>query len=70
MDWLWLKMTHEEAKNLKAFKNYCTCGGFATRMNKRDKANPHMPWCPQIAEWKEWYNAFHEKEETCQTLQS
>lgn len=53
-------MTHEEAIALNSFKNYCTCGGFATGMNKRDPSNPHMPWCPQIKEWKEWYKAFQE----------
>lgn len=55
-------MTHEEAKNLKSFKNYCNCGGFASGMNGRHKEHPHMSWCPQYAEYEEWYRAMHEEE--------
>ncbi len=55
-------MTHEEAKNLKSFKNYCQCGGFAWEMNGRPESQPHMDWCPQYAEYAEWYKAINNKE--------
>jgi len=47
-------MTYEEAVNLKSFKHYCTCGGFAHQMNGRDPNNPHMSWCPQDEEYREY----------------
>lgn len=53
-------MTYEEAKNLKFFKEYCSCGGFAHSMNGRNPARPHMSWCPQMEEYNEWYDALHE----------
>lgn len=40
---------------MKTFENYCTCGGFAWQMNGRPEAQPHMDWCPQRAEYAEWY---------------
>lgn len=52
-------MTHEEAKALKSFKNLCTCGGYAWRINGRLPPNPHMHWCPQDQEYREWYAAMH-----------
>jgi hypothetical protein len=55
-------MTREEAKNLKSFKNYCMCGGFAHTMNGRDPSRPHMDWRPQRDEYNEWYDAMHEEE--------
>lgn len=58
-------MTFEEAKALKSFKNFCNCGGYAAgTMNGRDPANPHMAWCAQAAEYQEWWDALHQKEET------
>lgn len=52
-------MTRDEAKAIKAFKNYCNCGGFAWSMNGRSEARPHMSWCPQAEEYNEWYDAMH-----------
>jgi hypothetical protein len=52
-------MTETEAKNLKSFKEYCTCGGHAWQMNGRPEASPHMAWCPQAAEYAEWWAALH-----------
>lgn len=52
-------MTLEEATALKSFKHYCTCGGFASSMNGRDPADPHMHWCPQDQEYRAWYRALH-----------
>ena len=54
-------MTKEEAQQLKTFKNYCTCGGYAWQMNGRPEAQPHMAWCPQSEEYAEWYQALHDK---------
>ncbi len=50
-------MTYDEAVRLKRFDHYCTCGGFAFSMNGRDPDNPHMDWCPQFPQWKEWHEA-------------
>lgn len=50
-------MTKEEADNLKTFKQYCTCGGYAWQMNGRPESQPHMDWCPQEKEYAEWYKA-------------
>ena len=47
-------MTKDEAKNLKTFKNYCICGGFAGMSERAKSRHPHMEWCPQIEEWEEW----------------
>lgn len=52
-------MTPEEAKALKSFRHYCTCGGFAWQMNKRQQSDPHMRWCPQDLEYRLWYQAMH-----------
>jgi hypothetical protein len=54
-------MTHEEAKNLKQFKHYCTCGGFAVSMNGRDERHPHLDYCPQREEFEEWRTAIEAK---------
>jgi hypothetical protein len=56
-------MSKEEALNLKSFKHYCTCGGYAYTMNDRDPSSPHMSWCEQKDEYEEWYKAIHRKEE-------
>ena len=53
-------MTKEEAENLKTFKNYCMCGGYAWSMNGRPQEQPHMDWCPQKEEYTEWYKAMNE----------
>ena len=50
-------MTYEQAINLKSFKNYCQCGGYACDLNGRDPEQPHMNWCPQLSEWLEWKSA-------------
>ena len=50
-------MTREEALNLVAFKNYCTCGGYAWRMNGRPESQPHMTYCEQYDEYGEWFRA-------------
>lgn len=55
-------MTKEEEKNLKSFKHYCNCGGYAWTMNGRPKEQPHMHWCSQVKEYEEWYKALHEDE--------
>jgi len=55
------EMTKEEAEKLKAFENTCTCGGYAWSVNGRPEAQPHMAWCPQAAEYAEWYKAIHHK---------
>ncbi len=54
-------MTHEEAKNLKQFKHYCTCGGYAANMNGRDERHPHLDYCPQREEFEEWRAAIEAK---------
>jgi len=50
-------MTHDEAKALRRFDHYCTCGGHAAGMNGRDPEDPHMTWCPQRPQWMEWRRA-------------
>jgi len=50
-------MTYEEAINLKTFKHYCMCGGFAWSMNGRNEEQPHMEWCPQLEEYIEYRQA-------------
>lgn len=45
-----------EKNSAKTFKNHCTCGGYASSMNGRDRADPHMAWCPQREEYLEWYH--------------
>lgn len=55
-----IRMTKEQAQNLKTFKNYCTCGGYAWSLNGRDKDNPHLYWCPQKGEHAAWYKAINE----------
>lgn len=40
---------------ITVFENYCTCGGYAWTMNGRPESDPHMPWCPQKAEYDAWY---------------
>lgn len=50
-------MTYNEAKNLKTFKNYCNCGGFAGLSERAKSRNPHMSWCAQADEWEEWKTA-------------
>jgi hypothetical protein len=55
-------MTYEDARNLKAFKSHCTCGGYAASMNGRDKQNPHMDWCPQHLEFQQWQAALESGE--------
>jgi len=52
-------MTKEEAEKLIYFDHYCTCGGNAYKMNGRPESNPHMDWCPQKAQYDEWYKAMH-----------
>ena len=52
-------MTKEQAKMLTSFKNHCTCGGYAWRMNGRSKADPHMNYCPQREEYLDWYKALN-----------
>ena len=43
------------------FKHYCNCGSFAWKINGRREEDPHMAWCPQDAEYREWW-AMKEKE--------
>lgn len=57
------RMTKEQAQSLKSFKNPCTCGGYAWRMNGRPEASPHMNWCPQAQEYDEWYKAMNSTED-------
>ena len=52
-------MTKDDAKKLKSFDHYCTCGGFAWRMNGRPEADPHMEWCPQKKQYDEWWAAMN-----------
>lgn len=47
-------MTPDEAKNLKTFRHYCTCGGYAGLSERAKSRHPHMSWCPQREEWEEW----------------
>jgi hypothetical protein len=56
-------MTREDAINLKSFKNYCTCGGYAGMSERAKSRHPHMNWCKQYAEWEEWKAAI-EKEQS------
>ena len=50
-------MNEGEAKNLKSFKNYCNCGGFAGLSERAKSRHPHMIWCAQAKEWEEWKTA-------------
>jgi len=50
-------MTIMAKKEIKTFKNYCTCGGYAWQMNGRPEAQPHMTWCRQYDEYAEWYKS-------------
>lgn len=52
-------MTKDEAEKLKTFKHYCTCGGYAHQMSGRPASDPHMDWCPQKEEYREWYKAIN-----------
>jgi len=47
-------MTYDEARNLKTFKNFCNCGGFARLSERAQSRHPHMSWCTQADEWEEW----------------
>lgn len=47
----------EKVKTINSFKNYCTCGGYAWTINGRDRARPHMSWCPQAEEYNEWFDS-------------
>jgi hypothetical protein len=40
---------------MASFKHYCNCGGYAWQMNGRPQEQPHMDWCPQFAEYAEWW---------------
>lgn len=44
---------------LWTFKNFCTCGGYASSINGRPISQPHMSWCPQAKEYAEWYEAMY-----------
>lgn len=57
-------MTYEEAKNLKSFKNYCTCGGFAGMSERAKSRHPHLEYCPQRTEWEAWKAAMEKMENT------
>lgn len=46
-------MTYEEAINLKHYKHYCACGGYAGMSERAKSDDPHMIWCPQYPEWLE-----------------
>jgi hypothetical protein len=48
-----------EAQALRSFKHYCQCGGYAWSMNGRPEQQPHMDWCPQHDEYREWWTALH-----------
>lgn len=50
-------MTRDDAEKLRRFDHACACGGHAWQMNGRKEADPHMPWCPQKAQYDEWYRA-------------
>jgi len=52
-------MTKQEAEKLKAFDNYCTCGGYAHSLNGRPASNPHMNYCPQKKQYDEWWAAMN-----------
>ena len=52
-------MNLDEARNLKSFKNYCNCGGYAWEMNGRNPARPHLSWCPQIDRKSTRLNSSH-----------
>lgn len=47
-------MTRDAALNLRSFKHYCTCGGYAWQLNGRDQESPHTHWCPQYEEYRAW----------------
>lgn len=55
-------MTYEEAKKLKSFKEYCTCGGFSGMTERSKSRHPHLEWCPQREEWEEWKSAIEKGE--------
>ncbi len=55
-------MTKDEAKKIKKFDHVCTCGGYAWQMSGRDESRPHMDYCPQKAQYDEWYRAMHSEE--------
>jgi len=52
-------MTNAEAVALRTFKNYCTCGGFAWTVNGRSHSSPHLRYCQQKKEYREWYDAMY-----------
>lgn len=49
----------QRSPRLHSFKNYCMCGGYAWQMNGRSQEQPHMTWCPQYAEYAEWWATTH-----------
>ena len=55
-------MTYDEAKNLKTFKHYCTCGGYAGLSDRAKSRHPHMSYCAQADEWEEWKTAMESGE--------
>lgn len=55
-------MTYEEAKDLKSFKNYCTCGGYAGLSERAKSRHPHLDYCPQRDEWEAWKAAIESGE--------
>ena len=54
-------MTREDAINLKSFRNYCTCGGYAGLSERAQSRHPHLDWCPQRDEWEEWKAAMEQE---------
>jgi hypothetical protein len=55
-------MTLEEARTLEGFTHYCTCGAYAGKLTG-DTADPHLYWCPQKEEYRQWYAAMFDNDE-------
>lgn len=51
------KVAAQDWSKLRAFDQYCTCGGSAWRMNGRPQSDPHMSWCPQKPQYDQWFAA-------------
>lgn len=44
-----------------SYKEYCTCGGYAWSMNRRNPDHPHMQWCAQYEEHEKLYSQYRKE---------
>ena len=52
-------MTYEEAVNMKTYRNYCNCGGYASMSERTQSKTPHVTWCAQYEEFMAREEALH-----------